>query len=119
MDLNVLLSRVIEIGGSDLHLKVASPSMARDPLKTEKIAAAIAEGQVHHMQSFSESLVELVLAGLADRETAANAATNRHDFELAVDDALREASAAERGELRTVDTSGDGDKPTRLRLAST
>jgi hypothetical protein len=77
------------------------------------------KGRVHPMQSFTESLVEFVLAGPADRATAANAATNRHDFELAVDHALREASAAERGELRTVDTSGDGDKPTRLRLAST
>src|SRR5918999_3216733 len=29
MDLNGLLARVIELGGSDLHLKVASPAMAR------------------------------------------------------------------------------------------
>jgi twitching motility protein PilT len=29
MDLNGLLARLIELGGSDLHLKVASPAMAR------------------------------------------------------------------------------------------
>src|SRR5919108_2198072 len=29
MDLNGLLARVVELGGSDLHLKVASPAMAR------------------------------------------------------------------------------------------
>ena len=29
MDLDGLLARVIELGGSDMHLKVASPAMAR------------------------------------------------------------------------------------------
>ena len=29
MDLNGLLERVVELGGSDMHLKVASPAMAR------------------------------------------------------------------------------------------
>jgi twitching motility protein PilT len=93
--------------------------LIRDPLKTDKIAVAIAEGNVHQMQTFNDSLVELVLAGLADRETAANAATNRHDFEIAVEHALKESQAAGRGGLRPSDTPGDGEKPTRLRLAST
>ena len=35
------------------------------------------------MQTFQRALIDLVLEGLVDRETAANAATNRHDFELA------------------------------------
>ena len=37
------------------------------------------------MQTFLKALIDLVLAGLVDREVAANAATNRHDFEIALD----------------------------------
>ncbi|HEY8628443.1 MAG TPA: PilT/PilU family type 4a pilus ATPase, partial [Gaiellaceae bacterium] len=46
--------------------------------KTEEITDAIAEGQFFDMQTFSQALIELVLAGDVDREVAANASTNRH-----------------------------------------
>ena len=39
------------------------------------------------MQTFSKALIRLVLDGLVERETAANAASNRHDFEIALDHA--------------------------------
>jgi twitching motility protein PilT len=62
--------------------------------KTEEIPTAIAEGEFFKMQTFERALIDLVLDGLVDRETAANAATNRHDFELAVDHALKARAAA-------------------------
>jgi twitching motility protein PilT len=63
--------------------------LIRDPEKTDGIVDAIEDGAYHHMQSFSQHLVGLVLDGIVDRETAAAAATNAHDFEIAVEQALR------------------------------
>jgi twitching motility protein PilT len=62
--------------------------------KTEDIPTAIDEGEFFKMQTFEKALIDLVLDGLVDRETAANAATNRHDFELAVGHALKARAAA-------------------------
>ena len=62
--------------------------LIRDPAKTAQIGEAIEQGGVHHMQTFSQHLVQLVLDELVDFETAANAASNRHDFGLAVQRAL-------------------------------
>jgi len=48
------------------------------------------------MQTFTQALIELVVGGEVDRDVAANAATNRHDFLIAVDHALkRQAASAE------------------------
>jgi twitching motility protein PilT len=63
--------------------------LIRDPLKTEGITEAIEEGGYHHMQSFAQHLVQHVLDEKVEFETAATAATNRHDFEIAVQQALR------------------------------
>jgi twitching motility protein PilT len=63
--------------------------LIREPEKTDGIVDAIEDGAYHHMQSFSQHLVGLVLDGVVDRETAAAAATNAHDFEIAVEQALR------------------------------
>jgi twitching motility protein PilT len=63
--------------------------------RTDEITEAIEGGDFHHMQSFSQHLVQLVLAELVDVETAANAASNRHDFELAVQQALRRRQVEE------------------------
>jgi twitching motility protein PilT len=67
--------------------------LIRDPLKTDGILEAIEEGGYHHMQSFSQHLVQLVLDERVEFEVAATAATNRHDFEIAVQQAAREKSA--------------------------
>jgi twitching motility protein PilT len=72
--------------------------MIRDPSKTDGIPKAIEEGAVHKMQSFHQHLVELVIEGLVDREEAANAASNRHDFELALQHAIKAKAAAESGD---------------------
>jgi len=63
--------------------------LIRDPLKTDGILEAIEEGGYHHMQSFSQHLVHLVLDERVEFEVAAAAATNRHDFEIAVQQAAR------------------------------
>jgi twitching motility protein PilT len=61
--------------------------------KTEEITDAIAEGQFFDMQTFTQALIELVLAGDIDREVAANASTNRHDFLVALEQALKRKAA--------------------------
>jgi len=61
--------------------------------KPEGIPDAMAEGEFWQMQTFSQALIQLVIAGAVDQETAGSAATNRHDFELQLDRALgREAT---------------------------
>jgi Tfp pilus assembly ATPase PilU len=53
--------------------------------RADEISDAIDDGEFFDMQTFSKALIRLVLDGLVDREVAANAATNRHDFEIALD----------------------------------
>jgi twitching motility protein PilT len=61
--------------------------------KTEEIPDAIAEGSFFQMQTFEQALIDLVVAGDIDHETAVNAATNQHDFMVALDHALRRRAA--------------------------
>jgi twitching motility protein PilT len=96
--------------------------LIRDPEKTDGITDAIEEGSFHHMQSFSQHLVELVLAERVDFETAATAATNRHDFEIAVQQALRtkqveENGSAPTGEGEDVSEGPEDEQAIGLRLA--
>jgi Tfp pilus assembly ATPase PilU len=59
----------------------------------ESITDAIEEGAFFDMQSFNTALIEHVLSGNVDQEVAANAATNRHDFLVSLDRALKQQSA--------------------------
>ena len=61
--------------------------------KTEEIPDAIAEGSFFQMQTYEQALIDLVVAGDIDHETAVNAATNQHDFMVALDHALRRRAA--------------------------
>jgi twitching motility protein PilT len=72
--------------------------------RPDEISDAIAEGEFFQMQTFSKALIDLVLAGLVDRETAANAATNRHDFEITLEHALKSRAAAQ-------DSGASDDEP--------
>ncbi len=45
------------------------------------------------MQTFTRALIDLVLHEYVDLETAANAATVRHDFEIALERALKSRAA--------------------------
>ncbi len=68
--------------------------------KPESITEAIEEGSFFDMQSFSKALLELVITGQVDREVAANAATNRHDFLVELDRAVKQQSADWAGEQK-------------------
>jgi twitching motility protein PilT len=57
--------------------------------RTEEIPEAVAEGAFFEMQTFQQALIEHVLAGRVDREVAANASTNAHDFVVALDHAIK------------------------------
>jgi twitching motility protein PilT len=61
--------------------------------KPESITDAIEEGAFFDMQSFTTALIDHVIAGRVDREVAANAATNRHDFLVALDRAVKQQRA--------------------------
>jgi twitching motility protein PilT len=61
--------------------------------KTEEIPDAIAEGSFFHMQTFEQALIALVLAGEVDREVATAAATNQHDFQVALEQGLKRQAA--------------------------
>jgi twitching motility protein PilT len=63
--------------------------------KAEDISEAIAEGAFFHMQTFQQALIDLVLRGEVDQEIAANAATNRHDFLVALESAAKHQRAAD------------------------
>ncbi|HEX6701376.1 MAG TPA: PilT/PilU family type 4a pilus ATPase [Gaiellaceae bacterium] len=76
--------------------------------RAEEISEAIAEGSFFQMQTFSDALLDFVLGGRVDREVAANAASNRHDFEVALDHALKAHAAdvrAEEAEARRADSA--------------
>ena len=59
----------------------------------EAITDAIEEGSFFDMQSFSTALIDLVVSGKVDQEVAANAATNRHDFLVTLERALKQQKA--------------------------
>jgi twitching motility protein PilT len=65
--------------------------------RTDLIPSAIADGEFFGMQSFAKALIDLVLMGLVDRETAANAATGRHDFLIALEHAEKLARVRDQG----------------------
>jgi twitching motility protein PilT len=89
--------------------------------KVEQIVEAIDEGSFFDMQTFEKALIGVVLAGTVDREVAADASSNRHDFVVALERAMKQqtadvrqadanaarAEAEERGpELRVVQLDG-------------
>jgi twitching motility protein PilT len=90
--------------------------------RADEITEAIDDGSFHHMQSFTGHLVQLVLAELVEEEVAANAAPNRHDFEIAVQKALRQKRAAEAAaapeETSEPQAPHQEENEVRLRLAS-
>jgi twitching motility protein PilT len=77
--------------------------------KAEEITDAVAEGEYFQMQTFTQALIAQVLSGAVDGEVAANAATNRHDFLVALEQALKRqraevaAAEAEQTGLRAVE----------------
>ena len=64
--------------------------------RADEILDAIADGDFFQMQTFTQSLIRLVLDGKIDREIAANAATNRHDFLISIERALKQQAHEQR-----------------------
>jgi twitching motility protein PilT len=62
--------------------------------RPDEIPDAIDAGEYYEMQTFTKSLIELVLGGQVEREVAANAATNRHDFLVALENAEKRQDEA-------------------------
>jgi twitching motility protein PilT len=81
--------------------------------RPDEITDAIAEGEFFQMQTFAQSLIELVLSGAVEREVAANSATNRHDFLVALERAekLKAAEEREAEQANAALASGNGARP--------
>src|ERR671938_89393 len=63
--------------------------------KADEIHDAIEEGEFFKMQSFQKALIDHVLSGNVEDEIAANAATNRLDFLVALERARKQKRAEE------------------------
>jgi twitching motility protein PilT len=61
--------------------------------RADEITDAVAEGDFFQMQTFTQALIEHVLSGKVDDEIAANAATNRHDFLVSLEQARKRQRA--------------------------
>ncbi len=83
--------------------------------RAEEIPEAIAEGAFFHMQTFTKALIELVLSGQISREVAADAATNRHDFEVALEHSLK-SEAAEQAQAEAAAAQPDPEAMPSLRV---
>ena len=79
--------------------------------KTEEISDAIREGQFFDMQTFAQALIELVVAGEVDRETAADASTNRHDFLVELEQALKRQAAGVETDRPVSESEPEPPKP--------
>jgi twitching motility protein PilT len=75
--------------------------------RPDEITDAVAEGEYYDMQTFHTSLIDLVLRGVVERDVAANAASNQHDFLVALEHALKERRA------RDAETTNGGSTTTR------
>jgi twitching motility protein PilT len=74
--------------------------------QAEGISEAIEEGQFFDMQTFTRALIDHVLGGTVDQEVAANAATNRHDFVVTLERALKQQAADERKAAAEAEENG-------------
>src|SRR6266550_2333225 len=92
--------------------------------KPEYVPEAIAEGAFFDMQTMTSALIDLVVEGEVDEETAAAAAPNRHNFMIALERALKEHAllgqeddAEETALLLQGEGSEESLSPDGLRLA--
>jgi len=83
--------------------------------RADEIEDAIAEGAFFKMQTFTQALIELVVSGAVEREVAANAATNRHDFLVALDHSLKQ-QVVDRAAERAEEEAAKDDELSGLRL---
>ncbi len=84
--------------------------------RSDEITDAVAEGDFFQMQTFTQALIEHVLSGKVDAEIAANAATNRHDFLVSLEQAAKrqradQAAAAEAETAAAAAAEGQAAQP--------
>ena len=79
--------------------------------RVDEISDAVAEGSFFQMQTFSKALIQLVLDKKVDREIAANASSNRHDFLIALERALKEQAVAAQTQLDSVPDPDEESEP--------
>jgi twitching motility protein PilT len=85
--------------------------------QTEGIPEAIEDGAFFDMQSFTKALIDHVLVGNVDREVAANAATNRHDFLVTLDQAMKQQDADIVKAVQQAEAAAKADVVPGLRIA--
>jgi twitching motility protein PilT len=85
--------------------------------KPDEIPRAIAEGEFFAMQTFEQALVEKVLSGAVDRDAAANASTNRHDFLVALERQVKAQTVERAAEPVVAPAEPTEPTGTGLRLA--
>src|SRR6476469_8640549 len=64
--------------------------------RPEEVPDAIGEGAFFQMQTLTQALIDLVVRGEVDEDTAGAAAPNRHDFTIPLARALKERAVEER-----------------------
>jgi twitching motility protein PilT len=87
--------------------------------KAEMVSEAIEDGEFFDMQTFTQALIEHVLTGRVDKEVAANASTNRHDFLVSLEQAVKRQTheqtvAAQQEEETRREASGENFPELRL-----
>ena len=85
--------------------------------RADEITDAVAEGDFFQMQTFTQALIEHVLSGSVDAEVAANAATNRHDFLVSLEQARKRQRADKRSRQRPSRRRGRGRAAECVRAA--
>jgi twitching motility protein PilT len=75
--------------------------------RPEEIHDAIDEGDFFDMQTFSQALIKLVIAGEINRDVAANASTNRHDFLVALERAEKQQVATDAADQRAAEEEAE------------
>jgi twitching motility protein PilT len=75
--------------------------------RPEEIHDAIDEGDFFDMQTFSQALIKLVVAGEINRDVAANASTNRHDFLVALERAEKQQVATDAAAERAAEEAAE------------
>ena len=86
--------------------------------RTDEIVDAIEEGEFFQMQTFRRALIDLVVSGEIDQEVAANASSNRHDFLIALEHALKEQHVERQAGGGRGRGAGRGIELPELRLAA-
>jgi twitching motility protein PilT len=84
--------------------------------RVEEVTDAISEGEFFDMQTFTDALIQLVLSREIDEEVAANAATNRHDFLVALEHALKRKKAGVERDRPTSEAAPTEPEPAERQL---